>query len=211
MAKGSRARGEYGRNRLERQRRRPSVRPRVLIVCEGAKTEPLYFGALRKHKRLAAQVVICGEECGTHPNSVVDYAVSLRKEADAQRVPYDAVWCVFDRDEHEKIHEAHCRARDCGIKVAFSNPCFEIWCLLHYRYSTAHVERGDAERELRNYVPGYTKSADVYEALVSHQQAAFTHAARLRKHHADVNEDHPENPSTSVDRLVQELNALAEQ
>ena len=183
----------------------------MLIVCEGARTEPLYFGALRKHKRLAAQVEICGEECGTHPNSVVDYAVSLQEEAADQRVPYEQVWCVFDRDDHLKIHEAHVRARDCGIHVAFSNPCFELWFLAHFRYSTAHVERDDAERELRSRMPQYTKSTDVYEALVSRQQAAFGHAARLRKHHADVNEGRPGNPSTSVDLLVQELNALAEQ
>ncbi len=184
----------------------------MLIVCEGAKTEPLYFRALCKDRQLsAAEVEICGEECGTHPRSVVDYAARRKKQAQREKYPYDAVWCVFDRDEHLKIHEALNRADDCGIRVAYSNPCFELWLLLHYRYSTAHTERDAAVSELKGYVPSYTKSTDVYDTLRDKQPAAIGNAARLREHHEDVNDGRPENPSTSVDLLVTELNRLAEQ
>ena len=50
----------------------------VLIVCEGAKTEPSYFTALKKELRLSStNIHICGKECGSAPINVVDYLDSF--------------------------------------------------------------------------------------------------------------------------------------
>lgn len=83
---------------LERRRQRREPYDLVLIVCEGAKTEPLYFSKLRDALRLShVNVRICGKECGSSPLSIVDYALSeFEREGE-----YDRIFCVFDKDRHE--------------------------------------------------------------------------------------------------------------
>ena len=74
------------------------------------------------------------------PKTLVERAVAMKREAalEAKRkkdenLKYDQVWCVFDIDEHPFVPEAKQQARDNGIEVAISNPCFELWALLHFR------------------------------------------------------------------------------
>ena len=69
----------------------------VLIVCEGAKTEPYYFLGLRKHLRLSnANIIIADKKTGIDPLSVVNFAI---KEFNKDPC-YDRVYCVFDKDKH---------------------------------------------------------------------------------------------------------------
>jgi hypothetical protein len=203
--RGLRKVGDYGR-------REPTLEPRahILIVCEGSKTEPTYFEALRKHRRLfTAEVEICGPELGTHPRKLVECAVGKRDEAKA---PFDEVWCVFDEDEHERIHEVLDRARALGFRVAYSLPCFEIWYLLHYRYSSAYIERDAACSELEECLGRpYNKADNLYDdrEVRRRQAAARRHAQRLRRDHRTAGDPESSNPSTTVDLLVARLNKLA--
>ncbi|MEU4889310.1 MULTISPECIES: RloB family protein [Streptomyces] len=61
-------------------------------------------------------------------------AAGLDKERDWN---WPQVWVLFDRDEHPGIAEARKLARQSGVKVAYSHPCFELWRLLHYRNYTS--------------------------------------------------------------------------
>jgi hypothetical protein len=67
---------------LRRDAEKREAYDRVLIVCEGGKTEPKYLQELRDAFRLsAANIRIVGDECGSSPRSVVDYALkTYRKE-----------------------------------------------------------------------------------------------------------------------------------
>jgi len=195
------------------RRRAPQREPRelVLIVCEGEKTEPVYFEALRKHKRLSnVEVEIHGEECGSHPLCVVDYAVEhIKKQNRTER--YDAVWCVFDRDEHPNIHEAMDRAKAHKFQVAFSNPCFELWYLLHFtKHSTAYLHRDRVTSRLSKLIEGYDKWLDVYHLLLSRQGAALLNAELLVQHHTPDGISVECNPCTMVHELVRYLNGIAE-
>ena len=64
-------------------RRPPSVEPRdrVLIVCEGKKTEPNYFKRLRGMLRLSSTTVKVVHE-GPSPITVVKTAVKYRGDYD---------------------------------------------------------------------------------------------------------------------------------
>ena len=197
-------RADFGR---KSQAREPH--PTVLIVCEGAETEPGYFKAFRRAHGIHAQVTVCGEECGSHPKSVVDYAAKEMRRARRDGIPFERTWCVFDRDEHGEIPAALDRAKALGICVALSNPCFELWYLLHFApYSTGYIARDDAQTKVREFIPGYHKSMRVFDALPDRGKA-LEDAARLRRHHQAANGTGFENPSTSVDLLVLELTALA--
>jgi len=181
----------------------------VLIVCEGEKTEPQYFKHWwRECKRsVSANIeIISDDACGTDAKSIVEYAKDKKAIFD-----YDEIWCVFDRDENppDKLKAALNQARDNDLNIAFSNPCFELWFLLHFQDQTAHIERDQAERTLRRkYIKGYEKSLDVYGTILPGQAGAIARARDLRKLHHDNGNDKRSNPSTTADKLVRYLNSL---
>jgi hypothetical protein len=65
-------------------RRGPVREPydRVLIVCEGKKTEPYYFGGLRLHYRLSSANIEITPANGTDPMSIVSFAEARLDEYD---------------------------------------------------------------------------------------------------------------------------------
>lgn len=196
--------------RRNHQRRMPRKgaprRVAVLIVCEGEKTEPKYFHHFRRALREVAAIEIPPNELGTDPKSVVKWAKQCNRDSHHE---YDETWCVFDRDEHAYFREAMIQARDNGYQVAFSNPCFELWFLLHFQEQTAHVDRGAATSGLKKHVKGYHKAMDVFLQLLSKQAPAIRRAKALRERHRSNGDAETENPSTSVDRLVVFLNSIA--
>jgi hypothetical protein len=140
---------------------------RILIVCEGEKTEPLYFDAIRKEKRVPKAEVHITQGDGTDPLSVVNFAEAYFREHRG----FDVVFAVFDRDDHATYHAALARAQtltktlknDNGTKVPFyaipSVPNFELWLLLHFRDVTDFMPRADVMASLRSaaYYPAYEK------------------------------------------------------
>jgi hypothetical protein len=204
-------RGIYKRADLQRRRMPPrKTQPRVLIVCEGSETEPNYFRALIKHKGLSAVRVVGSDECGTTPCSIVDFAREEQKKA-TKDSRYAQIWCVFDRDEHPYIESARDRAYALHIDLAFSNPCFEVWFLLHFERSSKHRERDEVKKHLasRKFIPAYNKSMEVYHSLLESQDKACQHARWLREYHTKAGSSEFQNPSTTVDTLVDYLNSLA--
>jgi len=127
---------------------------------------------------------------------------SARRERDDSLV-YDEVWCVFDVDEHARLREAIQLAYACGIKLAVSNPCFELWILIHFRDQWAYISGGEAQSAVRNYIRGYGKTVDF--PLLAGKGAAAIRRARKMDVRADENGDKAGNPSTGVWRLVSEL------
>lgn len=208
------SRGRRGKERLRTQKslRRPTPsipeRERLLIMCEGAETEPTYFDRFRTEKRLSTQLIqIVGGERGTNPKTIVENAKKRQKDARQEGLKFDRVWCVFDRNEHEHIEEAFNQARDNHFSIAFSNPSFELWFLLHFEQQGAALSRKQACERLRKHVPRYDKAKDVYDSLISGQAQAVTRAVTLRRQYAQEG-GVPPNPYTDVDLLVEYLNAL---
>ena len=190
----------------------------VLIVCEGLKTEPYYFSDLRKHLRLSnANIVIADKKTGTDPLSVVNFAMEEYKKEKA--LPYDRVYCVFDKDKHttysaaiDKIRATRLK-KGASIHAITSVPCFEIWLLLHYTYTTRSFSAaGDASNcelvvsEIKHYFPDYQKgSRDIYAKISDKVDTAITNAKRLELFHKTSDTD---NPSTKVHELVEYLQDL---
>lgn len=208
---------ERQRKQLERKLRGRASYDRILIVTEGTKTEPNYFGEIRSTFRLhTANVGIYSGALGTAPLQVVEYARQLFEEGDRHKHisprTFDQVYAVFDRDSHASYHDALTRAEqidgtlrnDNRQKVPFkavaSVPNFELWLLLHYENIQAPIERHDAVARLRQSFPGYEKGADnAFATTRPHLQAALGRAAALAERFTP--RDEPE-PFTAVGRLV---------
>lgn len=200
-------------NRLRRRAPRLLPRPRVLVICEGTKTEPSYFAALRTEEEVRLVDVVI-EDSGGVPKTLVERAAELKRSAaerarrsDDNSIAYDEVWCVFDVDEHPRMTEALQQARDNDIRVALSNPCFELWILLHFADQTAHIERHTAQRACRNYLKGFKKQVS-YAELRNHYGDAVRRATAL-----DVMQERNgqpgANPTTWVYKLTERLRSLS--
>jgi len=182
------------------------------VVCEGVVTEPFYFKDLRKvaECQLVEIVVV---DLGAVPKTVVEEAVRRKRAAedDASRqnddfLRYDEVWCVFDVDQHPRLPDARQQARANKIRLAISNPSFELWALLHLQDQTAHLDRKEARRLLVQHIPTYQKQLPF--ALI-HQgySQALRRALTLRQRRAEA-QDAGGNPSTDVGLLTQRMHEL---
>jgi hypothetical protein len=155
------------------KRKKLAILPKVLIVCEGEVTELIYFEGVRKKRHIPKERVLIYGNCGV-PKSVVDRAAVLKKENDANNKyqglsAADTVWAVFDRDDHPNIPEAKEKAATNDINIAFSNPNFELFLLLHFAELNREEKREVVTRILREHIPNYRKYFD-YDALKMHDR-----------------------------------------
>ncbi len=176
-----------GLNRHRKPGRREPFRdprPIMLIVCEGEITERQYFEQFAHQHRNSRVRVKVAEETGV-PLSLVQvakrYMHGAAREAIRQHdenLAIDSVWCVFDIDEHPNVPEAKQTARDSGIRVAVSNPCFELWLLLHLRESPGMQHRHHMQRELKSHITDYDKHVNL-EYYMNGYNHAVARAKRL--------------------------------
>lgn len=189
-------------------RRRPAFREpkrRILILCEGEQTEPLYLQELGRVHRSLVEVRVEGR--GEGPRTLVRAAVERKRLASREaarfgdpHLAYDEVWCVFDVDEHHHLPEARDQARANGVELAISNPCFELWALLHFQDQTAHLSREAARSTLKVHLPRYAKVLP-YGELETRRDAAVGRAESLDRQ-CERDGEPCRNPSTGVYRLV---------
>ena len=186
------------RNRDNLARRKPTRQPypTFLIVCEGEVTECEYFIDLR---HLARVPITLRFRSGGVPRTLVQIAAEEKKRPN----DYDQIWVVCDVDDHPDIPNALQQASDNNLPVAISNPCFELWALLHFQHQNAHIERGEVSRLCRTHMPGYVKKLPC-DKLMSHIDAACARAEEPRDRHAR-NGTEGDNPSTAVDKLVKTI------
>jgi hypothetical protein len=200
------------RDRDSSIRRRAASRDpkhRVLVVCEGKKTEPKYLKAFQHAVRNRLVHVEINDDSGV-PMTLVTRAAALRSlaEADAQRerddnLKFDETWCVFDVDEHPRLEEARDKAAQYAISLAISNPCFELWAVLHYQAQAESLDRHTIQKLLGNHIGDYNKELP-FEKLWPNYETAVERAAKLQKD-ADSNGDPCRNPTTGVFRLTEKI------
>jgi hypothetical protein len=176
---------------LQRKKGRRPPYDRVLIVCEGSKTEPLYFDDIRIQNRVpSVHIKVEHSQYGTQPLQVVKSARDKFKET----CDFEWVFAVFDRDGHDGYHGALQLAQSLDNtlrnnekkKVRFvavpSVPCFELWLLLHYADIQAYFHRDEIIARLGRHIPGYAKGAmGVYGITQPHLQTATDRAQRLQQ------------------------------
>lgn len=208
-----RKRRGYSGSDLKRGAPRRDPYDRVLIVCEGEKTEPQYFREACDHYQLSnANIEVMPGE-GNDPVSVVGTARARQNHEKKLGEKYDQIFCVFDRDEHPNYPQACRQAKTAKFTCAVSNPCFEYWLLLHFSDSRAPYARtGDrtaaqnCERELKKHRPDYAKGQKgLFGQLLPRLPEAKVRAERIW---ADAQRTGEENPSTRVYQLVDYLHHL---
>ena len=204
---------------LRRKKAKRAQYAKVLIVCEGEKTEPLYFEDLVSENSLNSANVEIDGSCGSSPKSVFEHAVSLWEEEQRRGDPFDQVYCVFDKDTHQSYEETLTRIASQKPEdvffATFSVPCFEYWLLLHFVYTTKpYTTTGatscaeEAIKDLHKFMPNYNKGdTAIYATLKDQLSFAKENAERSLKHATST---HTDNPSTNIYELVDLLEKLKE-
>lgn len=196
---------------------------RILIVCEGEKTEPSYFKTLKDLlevkfrdlvdlKKVNLKELIEIDGSGKNTKSLVRHTLRLKAQAS---IPFGHVWCVFDKDSftNEQFNSAIINAEKEDIEVAWSNEAIELWFLLHFEYISTGITRYQYIDKL-NYIfksiglGKYEKNMDgIYNILKEYgsQDFAIGNAKRLLKdgfNYADM------KPATTVYKLIELLEGL---
>ncbi|WP_328813588.1 RloB family protein [Rhodococcus sp. NBC_00297] len=200
---------------LSRKVGQKNPKKRVMVVCEGEKSEPNYLTLIHPKVKNSIIDLVLVDERATSPRELVDRAcheldVSTRT-AKRTRDPnsrIDEIWCVFDVDEHLYLKESRQRAEDKGIKTAVSNPCLEVWLLMHFATPGGFLDRKEALRKLKDNMPGYEKNIVDIEPLIGKFDEAKKHAEFLEaKHLRDETPFPQDNPSSNIWELVDSLDA----
>lgn len=127
-----------------------------------------------------------------------------RQDADAEH------WLVFDDDRRPGTRDVVSEAAAAGIRVAVSNPCFELWLLLHHQDQTANMGAEAAQRAWRDVAgPGKDIVATDLDDLVERLPDACRRAQALDRKHAQDGSPEASNPSSGVWRLIARLDELA--
>ncbi len=210
------------RNEAELGRGKATRSPRacILVVCEGRKTEPQYLKALCRSIRLhTVEVRIVGQ--GAEVLGVVDAAKTLKEEREEAAgpsvglTPFDEVWCVVDTEgpgDRTSWEQGSSRATALGFRLAWSNPCFEYWLLLHFeRIGRSFPGYAALRPFLTKYLPHYNKSEDCFEKLAPNVPIAIENAKHVqRSQWQDTPRPIDRNPGTTVHELVERLLEVAE-
>jgi hypothetical protein len=200
------------RDRNRRPARREAFKdpkPLILVICEGAATEPEYLRGFRAACR-NPRVEIRVEGGKGAPKTLVEYAKSLKVARDKQakkegddNLAYDQVWCVFDIDQHPNVAEARQMATANGILLAISNPCIELWLLLHFREQPGMQDRVVLQGMMKQFIPSYTKHVNYADYAAGYSDAA--RRARQLESSASADNDAGRNPTTGVWRLTENI------
>ena len=139
-----------------------------LIITEGTKTEPLYFGTLKeiiKVKTGQDKVMIQG--LGMNTTALFEFGKELSGRAG---FPFEHIWLVYDKDDFPAEHfnrvVALCEAEnkineETTFHAIWSNQCIELWYLLHFSFFQSDIHRdeyyGKLDEQLRKIKAGAYK------------------------------------------------------
>jgi hypothetical protein len=177
---------------LERRVNKYEQRSSILVATNGERTEVTYLKALSAEPwvRNARMTVIF--ENGS-PAHVVTGAAERRSRDD-----YDQAWAVCDVDEYDTVI-ASTEAERLAVSLLWSNPCFEVWLILHKAPCSAHIEDGRrAEKRLCQEVPDWDKTKLNFDVF----RPGIGDAVRRAK---DLGDPPHANPSTALWRLIEAL------
>lgn len=196
------------RNSLMRERREAFRDARLIVIAsEGKDTERIYFKALAKeytNPRVHVHILERSEaeQNNSSPEYVLkqlnDYKGHYELESD------DELWLVVDRDRWTEAMLSRV-ATECAqnnfMHVALSNPCIELWLLLHLVDATLLTSEEeqlwmDNRRKSKNADPylkvrlrqemgSYHESSYDAKMLIEHVDVAIARAEALDKNPAD--------------------------
>lgn len=203
------SRSRNRRIRPDRSRPRKTI---IRVLAEGKVTETNYIDVLKQKYRGSIEIEVMKGDAGSSPKILVALARNYRKRQDKNNPEFDEIWCIFDVDQHPNLESVIQEARGSNINIAISNPCFEIWLVLHYQNQTSHINRRDIQKMAKQLgiLKGKHLSEDGANTVRENYEEAKTRAQRLEQTHIGNGSIGWENPSSQMWKFVEQLALLAE-
>ena len=193
---------------------RPLRKRRKLIILgtEGKnKTEMLYFSQLEKKQN--KYHFIFASSNNTDPNGIINSTALKAKKEKINIKEGDFSAALFDLDldivKIKNIDQTLKLAEKKKVNLYTSNPCFELWYLLHFIYTTkSYSSNADVIKELKKYIPNYEKNRCDFNILNPLSYKAITNARQMQIKTKEINGMQKclvNNPNTDVYLLVEKV------
>lgn len=180
-----------------RRERTPSrlMRRIALVICEG-ETEACYVGLVKRWYKSPIRVVTHVDGQSISQGIIDKYAEEL-KISDGDKV---SIFLMYDMD----VPAVNDKIERCEAGRLLSNPCFELWLLLHAKDQRSVLSSGDTVKELKN--------SDLEWRSYVKSQFSETHKSFLRNHAGEARDrakalKDGRNPSSQVYKLLDFLEA----
>ncbi|WP_308817821.1 RloB family protein [Pseudonocardia alni] len=203
----SRSPRQRGRSHSLKRRvaRRPELRT-IVVFTEGKNSEPDYVNALKQLAHVRENVSLQIEIDPEHgvPLTLVKSAAIRRRDPEI-----DECWCLFDVEwprNHPYLKQAIDFARAHGVSLAISNPCFEVWLILHHKEFSRWCDTAEAESHSRKLDGRQGKSLEDAGQYMESRKVAADRARRLEERHRNSGTAFPDNnPSSGMFRFLEAL------
>jgi hypothetical protein len=130
------------------------------------------------------------------PLALVQRAVERNKDQEV-----DECWCLFDVEwpkNHPNLNTAVSLAKANGISLAISNPCFEVWLILHHQDFSKPSDTGAVERASRALDKRAGKSIDASRYMPLRKEAARRAQLLEARHERNGTHFPHDNPSSGM-------------
>ncbi|MDD4266548.1 MAG: RloB family protein [Aminobacterium colombiense] len=191
-------------NRRYRDRKKNQYleyKPKFIVACEGAKTEPQYFECLKAY---APNAIVHVVKRKTGRSYSLQVLADLKKELEkASLSKKDEAWIVIDVDQNETQELSHIvnDAHDFQIRCGISNPKFEYWLLLHFVDPPKNMTSTQCTDAMRVKIPDYDKN--VPQSQITRER--IEDAIKRAKSRFDSNQKYPTSNGSSVYILVEKI------
>lgn len=186
----------------------------VVVATEDTHAAPQYLHALQQQgivDQSRVRILVLATEDGRSALAHLLERLDEHQRSLDQRLDQDEFWAVFDVDHHRdaELAEAATKASQKGYRLAGTNPCFELWLLLHETDDvsnvTTHAQDSKAaqrcESELRRVLGRYNKTR--IDAARITRESVDQAIARARR--MDDGSAWPSSVGTHVHRLIERL------
>lgn len=180
---------------VSKREKAPNKRMRkiVLVICEG-ETEVCYINLLKMWYKSPIRIVSHIEGTKITP-SLVEKRTKELKISQWDKVE---TFLMYDMDV-PTINE---KLQKCKAEMLLSNPCFEIWLLLHSKDQKTAINTDTVVKELRKSAPvwkNYSKSAftDTQKSFLNNNTDVAVARAKVLHEF--------QNPSTGIYKLLEML------
>ena len=197
------------RNDVKRKRK-----PVMIFTGEGKnKTEKQYFLSFQEqHGKYSIQFVNTGFD--TDPAGMLKSMESAWKRYELSVKNGDKAYIVLDMDcsLHKMQLVKKLQESSKNIRFIVSNPCIEVWFILHFKYTTHQFKDSkEPKRELAKYIPGYEENMNVSEFLRPRLEEAEKNVEKLILHFESLDIKWGSidcNPMTDVMEILKELDVV---
>ncbi len=189
------------------------------VFTEGEKTEVDYIKYWKRIYHDRTNLIIeDGKAAHWVPFTLVNKAIKDKKQSGREvkstningAIEY---WCVFDVNTHPNLREAVQIAEANDIRVAVSNPCIELWFILHFQEQASNIAKDKAQSISKDYLKcGKNLNQEALRLLEENFCIAKKRAKRLRKKHRLDGSVHEadgsswrSNPSSDLFELIDRI------